>query len=65
MSVAEIEAAITNLPPTELAQLMAWLDEHYETLWDRQIEEDLETGRFDKLLSDVDREYDAGLAQPL
>ena len=34
-------------------------------LWDKQIEEDLETGRLDALLAEVDDEYEAGLAQPL
>ncbi len=34
-------------------------------IWDRQLEEDLEAGRLDALLAEVDKEYAAGLGQPL
>ncbi len=33
--------------------------------WDEQIEDDLDAGRLDALLAEVDREYEAGLARPL
>jgi len=65
MSVTEIEAAITQLPAKELVELMAWLQEYHERAWDRQIEDDLEAGRLDTLLAEVDKEHEAGLAQPL
>lgn len=66
MSVQEIETAITELSTDELADLMAWLEEYYDAqMWEQQIEEDLEAGRFDALLAEVDKEYQAGLAQPL
>jgi hypothetical protein len=65
MSVKEIETAITQLPAKEVAELMTWLAEHHAQVWDRQIEDDLDTGRLDALLTDVDREYEAGLARPL
>lgn len=65
MSVKEIEAAITKLPREDLAELMAWLEAYRAQVWDRQIEGDLEAGRLDALLAEVDREYEAGLSQPL
>jgi BioD-like phosphotransacetylase family protein len=65
MSVKEIEAAITRLPAKEVAELMSWLAEYHAHLWDQQIEEDLEAGRLDALLAEVDKEYQAGQAQPL
>lgn len=65
MSVQEIETAITQLSSQELAELMAWLGEHHARVWDQKIEEDLEAGRLDKILAEVNREYEAGLAQPL
>jgi hypothetical protein len=34
-------------------------------MWDKQIEEDLEAGRLDAMLAEVDEEYQAGLGQPL
>jgi hypothetical protein len=65
MSVKEIETAIAQLPPQELAELMAWLSEYHAQVWDRKIEEDLEAGRLDAVLAEVDREYEEGLARPL
>lgn len=65
MSVKEVETAIAQLSPKELAELMAWLEEYHAQMWDRQIEEDLEAGRLDALLAEVDKEYEAGLSEPL
>jgi hypothetical protein len=65
MSVKEIEAAITQLPASEVTELMSWMAEHHAAVWDKQIENDLEAGRLDALLAEVDQEYEAGLAQPL
>lgn len=65
MSVKEIEKAISQLPAKEVAELMSWLAEHHAEVWDRQIEADLDAGKLDTLLAEVDREYKAGLAKPL
>jgi phage terminase Nu1 subunit (DNA packaging protein) len=65
MSVTEIEAAITELTSKDLDELISWLAEHHAKIWDRQIEEDLEAGRLDSVLAEVDKEYEAGRAEPL
>jgi hypothetical protein len=65
MNVKEVEIAITRLSASDLAELMAWLEDYYAQMWDKQIEEDLEAGRLDALLAEVDKEYAAGLDQPL
>jgi hypothetical protein len=65
MNVREVEIAITRLSASDLAELMAWLEDYYAQMWDKQIEEDLEAGRLDALLAEVDKEYAAGLDQPL
>lgn len=65
MSVKEIENAITRLSPEELAELSAWLADYQAKVWDEQIERDLEAGRLDALLEEVDEEYEAGEAGPL
>jgi hypothetical protein len=65
MSLQEIENAITELPPGDVGELMSWLAEYHAQMWDRQIEADLESGRLDGLLEEVDREYEKGLAEPL
>jgi hypothetical protein len=63
MSVKKIEAAISQLPAKEVTELMSWLAEHHAQVWVRQIEDDLDSGRLDVLLAEVDQEYEAGLAQ--
>jgi hypothetical protein len=65
MDVKQIEAAILELEAEDLTQLVAWLREHCAQVWDTQIAEDLESGRLDALLAEVDKDYEAGLARPL
>ena len=65
MSVSEIESAIAQLPAEEFAELMAWLQEHYDRVWDQQVENDLAAGRLNALISEADDEYPQGLARPL
>jgi hypothetical protein len=65
MGVKQIERAITQLPAKELAELVTWLEDYHAQVWDKRIEEDLEAGRLDALLAEVDEEYEAGLAEPL
>ena len=65
MSVKEIERAIAQLPKNELTELMMWLQNHHHEVWDKQIENDLESGRLDALLNEIEAEYRAGEARPL
>jgi hypothetical protein len=65
MSVTEIQAAISELTNDDLADLMVWLDDYQAKLWDKEIDEDLQAGRLDKVIAAVDQEYEAGLAEPL
>lgn len=65
MSVKEIENAIIQLPTHDLAELMVWLENYHAQAWDKQIAEDLEAGRLDAVLAEVDKEYEAGLGKPL
>ena len=59
MSLEEIKTAITQLSPQETAELMSWITAHSAQIWDKQIEDDLEAGRLDTLLSEVDKEHKA------
>ena len=48
MSTAtEIERAIEQLPPAELARLRAWFAQFDGDRWDRQLEDDVAAGRLD------------------
>lgn len=59
MSIYEIQKAIRNLSPEELASLRQWLDEYYAEVWDRQIEADAKSGRLDKLIAETDEKHNA------
>jgi endo-1,4-beta-D-glucanase Y len=65
MSVKEIEAAISRLSAGDLAELIAWLQDHAARLWDEQIEKDLREGRLDALLAEVVEEGEAGQGRPI
>ncbi len=49
MSVKDIENAMTQLAPEELNELVAWLADYQETVWDEPIKQDLDTGRLDAI----------------
>ncbi len=48
-TIIEIEKAISNLPPEELAQFSAWFEEFDAAVWDRQFEEDVVSGKLDAI----------------
>jgi len=48
-TLAEIEDAIRRLPPDELDMLRIWFAEFDAAAWDRQIEDDVASGRLDAL----------------
>jgi hypothetical protein len=65
MGIKEIEKAIVQLPAEDLDKLAGWLEDYRAQMWDEQIEKDLESGRLDSRLAEVDEEYEAGFSQPL
>ncbi|MBK9528671.1 MAG: hypothetical protein IPO41_10220 [Acidobacteria bacterium] len=65
MTVKEIENAVANLPHGELVEFGVWFEEHQSRIWDDQIEQDSQAGRFDSLISQAKAESDAGRSRPL
>ena len=65
MSVKDIEQAITQLPPSEVAELSQWFEEFQAQVWDKQIEQDAKAGKFVKLIEQAKAEYAAGRCKPL
>lgn len=64
-TVEAITAAIAALPPEQVAQVRAWLDERAESEWDAQIERDERAGRLDALAERALAEHRAGRTRPL
>ena len=63
MSIDEIEKAVAKLTREERAHLLARLAERDAEEWDRQIEADINAGKFDKLAADALAEHKAGLSR--
>ena len=49
MTIQEIEQAITELSPKELARFREWFEEFDAQAWDEQFERDVKSGKLDKL----------------
>ena len=54
----EIEAAIAQLPEAEVRQLAQWLEHYLEDAWDKQMQEDLASGKLDKLIAEAEADID-------
>jgi len=59
-SVEEIEAEIAQLNPAEVRQVAKWLAEYEAELWDKQIENDADTGKLDRFIKEAIEEYSQG-----
>ena len=65
MTIHEIEQAITELPPDELARFRKWFDEFDAKIWDEQFEKDANSGKLDKIAEKAIAEYRAGKSKEL
>jgi hypothetical protein len=65
MSVEDLECHVSNLPPAELARFSDWFQEFMADQWDRQIEQDMLSGRLDAALARADEHRKAGRVTPL
>jgi hypothetical protein len=59
-TVNEIEEAIRNLPPQDLAALRDWFAAFDAELWDHQLEQDVAAGRLDRLAEEALRDLSEG-----
>ena len=48
-AIQEIEQAVSQLKPKELARFRKWVDEFDAKAWDKQFEQDVHTGQLDQL----------------
>jgi hypothetical protein len=64
-SVPEIEQAIRQLSPEELASFRAWFAAFDAELWDRQFEDDVKAGRLDSLANEALKDLKEGRCSDL
>ena len=65
MDIKEIESAIAQLPPSDLAKLAKWFEEFQAQVWDEQLEQDVKAGRLDAMLKEAERDFEQGQCEPL
>ena len=65
MSVQELETAVTELSPDELARFAKWFEEYQADEWDRRFEADVAAGKLDALGRQADEDFEAGRATAL
>jgi hypothetical protein len=65
MTIHEIEQAITELSPKEMARFRKWFEEFDAQAWDEQFERDVKSGKLDKLANKAIADFNAGKAREL
>jgi len=65
MSLQQLEAAVSELPPSDLDRFTHWFEEFAADAWDRRIEEDIIAGRLDAAGKRADADFEAGRCTPL
>jgi hypothetical protein len=58
--VEKIWREIQSLSPSELAEFRKWFKDFDAESWDRQIEEDLMTGKFDAMADAAFKDFASG-----
>jgi len=61
----EIKDAITQLSKDDLTALRKWFDEFEAKIWDNQFEEDVQSGRLEKLADEAITDFRAGKCKEL
>ena len=65
MSLVQLKQATTALSSLELQEFARWVKELEADDWDKEIQNDLESGRLEALIQEAEQQYAAGLAKPL
>ncbi len=64
-TVHEIEKAISKLSEEELSNFRKWFEEFDAEVWDKQFENDVKSGKLDKLTQQAISDYKAGKCKEL
>ncbi|MEW5859894.1 MAG: hypothetical protein AB1861_21320 [Cyanobacteriota bacterium] len=64
-TLLEIEAAIKQLPEGDVRKLATWLQTYLDEKWDRQIEEDLISGKLNHLIAKAEADIAANNVRDL
>lgn len=65
MSLAELEKAISTLPPKELSEFSSWFEDYIAEQWEKKFEADAVAGKLDHLARKADKDFEAGRCSDL
>lgn len=63
MKLEDLEKAVAELPPDELAEFRRWFHAFDAEQWDRQFEQDVRKGKLDHFAEEAIADYEAGRAR--
>lgn len=63
MTIEDLEKAVAELPPDQLEQFLAWIEEYNAARLDRTIELDAASGKLDRFADRAIADYKAGRAR--
>ncbi|WP_198243719.1 hypothetical protein [methane-oxidizing endosymbiont of Gigantopelta aegis] len=64
-TVEEVEKAVTQLPADQLRKFRAWYEKFDAETWDKQIEQDILSGKLDKLAEAAIADHKSGKSKKL
>lgn len=64
-TVEDIERAVERLSPEQLAAFRTWFAEYNAAGWDRQLEQDVASGRLDQLADEALKDHREGRSSSL
>ena len=63
--IEDIEKAVEQLSPPDLAKFRAWFEEFEARVFDEKIERDAQAGKLDKLIAEARANHEAGRREEL
>jgi len=65
IAVEEIEKVVAELPPKQLKRFRSWYEKFDSDAWDKQIEEDIASGKLNTLAEAAIADHEAGKTRKL
>ena len=65
VTVTELEKAVADLPSDKLAEFRAWFESFDAAQWDNQFEDDVKSGKLDRVAEKAIKDFGKGKARPL
>lgn len=65
MTIKDIEKAVTKLPAKKLAAFRAWFYKFENSAWDKQFDQDVKSGKLDRVAEEAVRDYKNGRCREL